>query len=184
MQSQKWPNDLGSFPRETIQHHSNAFKLWCWRRLLRIPWAARRSIQLILMEIHPECSLEGLLLKLKLQYFSHLMQRANSLEKTWCWERLRAGGEGDGRGWDGWMASPTQWTWVWVMDREAWRAAIHGVAKSRTRLSDWTEFLIKLAWNFIPLAQLLSWLPMHHGRGAGEAFKKRNFRHKASHLYF
>ena len=92
----------------------DAFELWCWRRLLRVPWTARRSNQSILKEISPDCSLEGLMLKLKLQYFGHLMQRVDSLEKPWCWERLRAGGEGDDGGWDGWMASPTQWTWVWV----------------------------------------------------------------------
>ena len=75
-----------------------------WRRLLRVPWTARRSKQSILTEIRPEYSLEGLMLKLKLQYFGHLMQRADSLERPWCWERLKAGGEGDNRGWDGWMA--------------------------------------------------------------------------------
>ena len=78
----------------------DAFVLWCWRRLLRIPWMACRLNRSILKEINPEYSLEGLMLKLNLQYFGHLMWRANSLEKTWCWERLRAGGEGDRRGWD------------------------------------------------------------------------------------
>ena len=92
----------------------DAFKLWCWRRLLRVPWTARRSNQSILKEISLEYSWEGLMLKLKLQYPGHLMRRTDSLERTWCWESLRAGGEVDGRGWDGWMASPTQWTWVWV----------------------------------------------------------------------
>ena len=92
----------------------NAFELWCWRRLLRVPWTAKRSNQSILKEISPEYSLEGLMLKLKLQYFGHLMWRADSLKRPWCWERLRAGGEGDNRGWDGWMASLTQWTWIWV----------------------------------------------------------------------
>ena len=87
-----------------------AFELWYWRRLLRVPWTARISNQSILKEISPECSLQGLMLKLKLQYFGLLMQRADSFEKSWCWERLRAGGEGDDRGWDGWMASLTQWT--------------------------------------------------------------------------
>ena len=77
----------------------DAFELWCWRRLLRAPWTARRSNQSILKEISPGCSLEGLMLKLKLQYFGHLMQRVDSFEKTWCWERLRAGGEEDDRGW-------------------------------------------------------------------------------------
>ena len=90
------------------------FELWCWRRLLRVPWPARRSNQSILKEISPEYSLEGLMLKLKLQSFGHLMQRTDSFEKTWCWERLKVRREGDDRGWDGWMASPTQWTWVWV----------------------------------------------------------------------
>ena len=123
----------------------DAFELWCWRRLLRIPWTARRSNQSILKEISPECSLEELLLKLKLQYFGHLMRWADSLEKTWCWERLRAGGEGDDRGWDGGMASPTQWTWVWVDSGSWWRTGrpgvlwFMGVAKSWTRLSNWTE---------------------------------------------
>ena len=92
----------------------DAFELWCWRRLLRVPWTARRSNQSVLKEISPEYSLEGLMLTPKLQYFGYLMWRADSLEKTWCWERLTAGGEGDNRRWDGWMASPTWWTWVWV----------------------------------------------------------------------
>ena len=92
----------------------DAFELWCWRRLLRVPWTARRSNQSILEEISPEYSLEGLMLKLKLQYFGHLLWRTDSLEKTWCWERLKAGGEGDDRGWDVWMASRTRWIWIWV----------------------------------------------------------------------
>ena len=122
----------------------DAFELWCWRRLLRVPWTARRSNQSILKENSPEYSLEGLMLKLKLWYFGHLIRELTHWKRPWCWERLKAEGEGDNRGWDGWMASPTQWTWVWVnselaMDREAWRAAVHGVAKSRTWLSDWTE---------------------------------------------
>ena len=106
-----------------------------------VPWGARRSNQSILKEISPEYSLEGLVLKLKLQYFGHLMQRTDSLEKTLILGRLRAVGKGDDRGWDGWMASPNQWTWVWVlvMDREAWPAAVHGVTKTQTWLSDWTE---------------------------------------------
>ena len=87
----------------------DAFELWCWRRLLRVPWTARRSNQSILKEINPGCSLEGLMLRLKIQYFGHWMQRTDSLERPWCWERLRAEGQGGNRGWDGWMASPTQW---------------------------------------------------------------------------
>ena len=96
---------------------SDAFELWCWRRLLRVPWTARRSNQSILKEINPEYSLEGLMLKLKLEYFGHLMQRTDSLETPWCWKKWMAGGEGDDTGWDGWMASSTQWTWVWASSR-------------------------------------------------------------------
>ena len=139
----------------------DAFKLWCWISLLRVPWTTRRSNQLILKEINPEYSLEGLILMLKLQYFGHLMWRADSWKKTlmlgkiegrrrrgcqrmrwcwgwspnnlatwceelthlkrpWCWERLKAGGKGDDRGWDGWMASLIQWTWVCV-NSGSWR---------------------------------------------------------------
>ena len=105
----------------------DAFELWCWRRLLRVLWTARRSNQSILKENSPGYSLEGLMLKLKLQYFGQLMQRADSFEKTWCWERLRAGGEGDDRGWDVWMASPTQLTWVWVDSGSWWWTGRPGV---------------------------------------------------------
>ena len=98
----------------------DAFELWCWRRVLRVPWTARRSNQSILKEISPGCSLEGMLLKLKLQYFGHLMWRVDSLEKTLAGRDLGAGGEGDDRGWDGWMASPTRWTWVWVNSGSWW----------------------------------------------------------------
>ena len=90
----------------------DAFELWCWRRLLSIPWTARRSNPSILKEISPGCSLEVLMLKLKFQYSGHLMQRVDSFEKTLMLERLTAGGEGDNRGWDGWMASLTRWAWV------------------------------------------------------------------------
>ena len=87
----------------------DAFELWCWRRLLRVPWTARRSNQLVLKAISPEYSLEGLILKLKLQYFGPWCEELTHWKRPWCWERLKAGGEGDDRGWDSWMASPTRW---------------------------------------------------------------------------
>ena len=132
--------------KKAERHRIDAFELWCWRRLLRVPWTASRSSQSILKEISPGISLEGMMLKLKLQYFSTSCEELTHWKRLWCWEGLGAGGERDDRGWDGWMTSLTQCTWVWVnskswlvMDREAWRAAIHGVTKSRTWLSDWTE---------------------------------------------
>ena len=113
--------------KKTKHWRIDAFELWCWRRLLRVPWTARRSNNAILKEISPECSLEGLMLKLKLQYFGHLIRRADLFEKTWCWKRLKVGGQEDDRGWDGWMAPLTQWTWVWVNSRSSWWTGRPGV---------------------------------------------------------
>ena len=121
----------------------DAFELWCWRRLLRVPWTARRSNQSILKDISPGCSLEGLMLKLKLQYFGHLMWREDSLEKTLMLGKI------EGRririaGWDGWIASLTQWTWVWVDSRSWWWTGRPGMlwfmgSQSWTLPSDWTD---------------------------------------------
>ena len=108
----------------------DASELWCWRRLLRVPWTARRSNQSILKEISPGHLLEGLILKLKLPYFGHLMWRTDSFEIPWCWQRLKEGEEGDDRGWDGWMASWTRWTWASVNSGSWWWTGRPGVLQS------------------------------------------------------
>ena len=156
--------------KKAKQGKIDAFELWCWRRLLRVPWTSRRSNQSILNEISPGCSLEGLMLKLKLQYFGHLMLRVDSLEKTLMlggiegrrrrrWQRMR------------WLHGITDLMdmglsrlWEFVMDREAWRAVIHGVAKCRTELSDWTDWtedIARHAHRTKDWAELASYGPAH-----------------------
>ena len=124
----------------------DAFELWCWRRHLRVPWTARRSNQSILKEISPEYSLEGLMLKQNSNTWATWCEELTHLKRPWCWEWLRAGGEGDDRRWDGWIASLTKWTWVWVSSRSWWWTGKPGVLQSMgsERVEhDWTT---KLNW--------------------------------------
>ena len=146
--------------KKAERHRIDAFELWCWRRLLRVPWTARRSNQSILKEISPGISLEGMMLKLKLQYLATSREELTHWKRLWCWEGLGAGGEGDNRGWDGWMASLTRWMWVWVNSGSWWwtsRPAVpHGVQKQSdmTERLNWTE----LSFTFLKITFLLRYL--------------------------
>ena len=138
----------------------DAFELWCWRRLLRVLWTARKSNQSILKEINPEYSMERLMLKLKLQYFGHLTQRTDSLEKALMLGKIEAGGEGDDREWDGWMALPTRRTWAWASSGSWWWTRKPGVLHSMgsQRLEhDWVTELTELNLSIF-LSLLVFWV--------------------------
>ena len=137
-------------------------KNWCFwtvvlEKTLESPLAARRSNQSILKEISPGISLEGMMLKLKLQYFGHHMRRVDSLERLWCWEGLGAGGEGDDRGWDGWMSSLTRWMWVWVISRSWWwtgRPTVLRLMGSQRVGHDWAT---EMNWTELNWVNLIGW---------------------------
>ena len=142
----------GSWTTKKAEHRRiEVFELWCWRRLLRVPRTASRSNQSILKEISPEYSLEGLMLKLKLQYLATSCEVLTHWKRPWCWEGLGAGWQGDDRGWDDWMASPTQWTWVWVNCRSWWLTRRPGVLQfmwSQRVRHDWAT---ELNWTELKL---------------------------------
>ena len=147
-----------SWTIKKVKHQRiDAFELWCWRRLFRVPWTARRSNQSILKEINPEYALEGLMLKLKLQYFGHLMWRQTHWKRPWYWERLKAGGEGDDRGWDGWMASLTPWTWVWASSRSWWWTGKPGVLQFIGLQRAGHSWVTELNWIDVPSIANTQW---------------------------
>ena len=134
----------------------DAFELWCWRRLLRVPWIARRSNQSILKEISLKCSLEGLMLTLKLLTLVTWCEELTHLKRPWCWERLKVGGEGDDRGWDCWMSSLNQWTWVCVSSRSWWWTGRPGLPQSMGSQRVRHDWVTELNWD-TPFSRGSSW---------------------------
>ena len=132
----------------------DAFEVWCWRRLLRVPWTARRSNQSIL-KISPGCSLEGLMLKLKLQYFGHLMWRTDLFEKTLKLGKIEGGRRRDYRAWDGWMVSPTWWTWVWVSSGSWWWTGRPGLLQSMGSQRVGHDWATELNWDLFKISSFL-----------------------------
>ena len=139
--------------KKAEHRRTDAFELWCWRRLLRVPWTARRSNQSILKEISPEYSLEGLMLNWNSNTLATWCEELTHWKRPWCWERLKAG-EGDDRGWDGWVASLTQWTWVWVNSGSWWWMGRPGMLQSMGSQSDMTEWL-NSNWNIYQVSLLI-----------------------------
>ena len=137
----------------------DAFELWCWRRLLRVPWTARRSNQSIL-KISPGCSLEGMMLKWNSSTLATSCKEWTHWKRLWCWEGLGAGGEGDDRGWDGWMASLTWWTWVWVNSRSWWWTGRPGMLRFMGSQRVGHDWATELNWTFFGL--VLAWYTLCH----------------------
>ena len=147
--------------KKAEHRRTDAFELWCWRRLSRVLWTARRSNMSILKQISPKYSLEGLILKLKLQSSGYLTRRTISLEKTLMLGKLKAGGEGDDRGWDGWMASPTLWTWFWVNSRSWWWTGRPTVLQSMGSQRVGHDWASELNWTYYTYICSLS-VPWFH----------------------
>ena len=135
----------------------DAFELWSWRRLLRVPWTARRSSQSILREISPGCSLEGLMLKRNSSTLATSCKELTDWKRPWCWEGLGAGEEGDDRGWDGWMASPTQGTWVWVNSGSSWRTGRPGILWFMGLQSVGHDWVTELNWTTKEFTNYVWW---------------------------
>ena len=144
----------------------DAFELWCWRGLLRVSWTARKSNQPILKEISPEYSLVGLIWSWNSNTLTTWYEELTHWKRPWWWERLKAGGEGDDRGWDGWMASPTRWTWVWVSSGSWWRTGKPGVLQSMRSQRVGHDWVTELNWTGMwqrlnILLFLDNWVPRH-----------------------